>query len=69
MATTKISSMDQRPTNSTIRYIFVRCRGSQVEYRCTEMNSNVRARSFALGTRMLAINTMTAKCQDPDVQR
>jgi hypothetical protein len=33
------------------------------------MRRNVRASSFALGTRMLAINTMTARCHEPEVQR
>src|SRR5262245_16336688 len=69
MATTKMSSMDQRPTCSIIRYIFVRCMGSQTDRRCTEINRKVIASSLADGMRMLAMKTISARCQDPECQR
>src|SRR2546430_5599847 len=64
-----MSTMDQRPTNSTTRYSLVRSCGRHMERRCTEMRSTVRESIFAPGTRMLATNTITASGQEPEVHR
>jgi len=66
---TKMSSIDQRPIRSTMRYSEVRSCGRQLERRCVVMLSSASTVSFIIGTRMLATNTMIASGQSPDVQK
>ena len=56
----KMSTIDQRPTCSMIRYIRPRSRNRQVERRCTVIRRKVSPISFSTGTVMLAKNTSSA---------
>ena len=61
IATTKTSSIDHLPTNSTMRYSRVRCSGSHVERVCADQASTVSDSSLASGTKMLAVKMMIAR--------
>src|SRR5258705_12165923 len=47
----------------------VRCCNIASERRCVEITRNMIAMILSIGTAMLAMNTMMAKGQEPDVQR
>ena len=64
-----MSSMDQRPMNSTMRKRRVRCAGFRSEPRWTETARPISTISFASGTVMLAKKTSNARGQDPACQR
>ncbi|MNY39410.1 hypothetical protein D3C86_1740930 [compost metagenome] len=68
-ATTKISSIDQRPMISTSQYSRVCWRMRHDVRRCTETSSSVRIIIFSSGTTMLAISTTPASRCEPDTQR
>ncbi len=68
-AITNTSSIDQRPIASTITYRRVRVRGFQRQRCRTDRHSTARMPSLASGTKKLAMNTMMARCHEPDVHR
>jgi hypothetical protein len=68
-ATTKTSSIDQRPMASSTRYSRARSSGRQFQSSCTERSSRSRPIILASGTRMLATNTISARCQAPSSHR
>ena len=56
---TNTSTIDQRPTKSTIRYIRIRCSLFFAEPRCVVMSRYASARILALGIMMLAKSTIS----------
>ncbi len=72
-ATTKVStntsSIDQRPTISTVRCRRVCRRASRVARRRTAASTTASAAILPMGISTLAMNTITARGQDPDCHR
>ena len=69
MPTTKTSTIDQRPTNSVIRYSRVFCGNTSVLRRWTEIQSHPRISILPIGTKTLATKITSAIGYEPCCHR